>query len=141
MKGFTLVELLIFIAIIGILASIVLVSVFSARQKAADSRIRNNIAQLRWEAEIVYDTQGASFDDWSTHPSVSQQVNILLDDIVLALKGAGAATVRDTDNDTYCVSAPLVSISGRHYCVDAGGVFAEVTAPCPATAPFECPAS
>src|SRR5687768_17895328 len=130
-SGFSLLELILFIAIVGILAAIVLVAVFAARYKAVDARIRNDVAQLRWEAEIVYDTQGATFVNWSTHPAVATEVNILLLDIVSALRGAGAATVRDSDALTYCVSAPLVSISGRHYCVDARGVFEEVNSPCP----------
>jgi type II secretory pathway pseudopilin PulG len=139
--GFSLIELLILISIIGLLAILVLTAVLQSRQKTFDARIRNNIVQLRWEAEIVFDSQGANFINWSTYPSVDNEVNILVSDIADALQGAGTATIRDADPNTYCVSAPLASTSGRHYCVDYRGVFDEVGSPCSAAPPFECPAS
>ena len=53
-KGFTLIELLVVIAIIGILASIVLTSLNSGRLKAADAKVKSELAQIRNRAEIIY---------------------------------------------------------------------------------------
>lgn len=57
-KGFTLIELLVVIAIIGILASIVLVSLNSARNKGKDARIISDVQQVRTALESGYNGSG-----------------------------------------------------------------------------------
>lgn len=57
-KGFTLIELLVVIAIIGLLASIVLVSLNSSRAKARDARRFADFKQIRAALEMYYDKNG-----------------------------------------------------------------------------------
>ena len=53
-KGFTLIEMLVVIAIIGVLAAAVLAALGPARNKAKDVRIISDINQVRIIAETVY---------------------------------------------------------------------------------------
>jgi len=57
-RGFTLIELLVVIAVIGLLASIVLVSVGPARAKARDARRQSDIRQINLAMEMCYDDAG-----------------------------------------------------------------------------------
>ncbi len=57
-SAFTLIELLVVIAIIGILSSVVLASVNTARARGADAAVKSNLANIRPQAEILYDTYG-----------------------------------------------------------------------------------
>jgi len=72
-EGFTLVELLVVIAIIGLLASIVLVSLNTARAKARDSRRISDLKQLQLAIEMYYDDYGQypmpcrGWSVWSGH--------------------------------------------------------------------------
>ena len=54
-KGFTLIELLVVISIIGLLASIVLVSLNSAREKARDAKRKGDIHQIQLALQLYYD--------------------------------------------------------------------------------------
>ena len=58
-KGFTLIELLVVIAIIGILATIVLVSLNTARQKARDARRISDLRQVQLALQMYYDSNSA----------------------------------------------------------------------------------
>jgi prepilin-type N-terminal cleavage/methylation domain-containing protein len=57
-QGFTLIELLVVIAIIGLLASIILVSVNNARDKAKVVKAKAELKQIATAAEMDYDDNG-----------------------------------------------------------------------------------
>ncbi len=63
-KGFTLIELLVVIAIIGLLASIVMVSLNTARKKARDTKRRGDLRQVVVALEMYY-------NDNNGYPSTS----------------------------------------------------------------------
>jgi len=69
-KGFTLIELLVVVAIIGILSSVVLASLNTARGKGANASVKSNLANIRAQAEIVYDDANGSYAGVCTNPQV-----------------------------------------------------------------------
>lgn len=53
-NGFTLIELLVVIAVIGVLASVVMLSLSTARTKSGDGGTRKQIMEARSQAEIFF---------------------------------------------------------------------------------------
>ena len=62
-KGFSLIELLVVIAIIGILASVVLVSIRSARESAYFARAQSEMKNIATALEFYLDEYGVYPDD------------------------------------------------------------------------------
>jgi type II secretion system protein G len=56
-RGFTLIELLVVIAIIGLLATIVLVSLNNARNKANNAKVKSDLSQVMLAVEMYYSDQ------------------------------------------------------------------------------------
>ncbi len=133
-KGFTLIELLVVIAIIGILASIVMVSMGGARDKARDARLKGDLSQVRTLAELIYDdldtyastcasvtSLGASGTNYST------QLGVIQADITAQT----GTTTCQADADSYCINVELVStLTNKYYCISSDGAAGATSGTC-----------
>ena len=112
-KGFTLIELLVVIAIIGILASIVLVSLSGARDRARDARITSDLGQLRTVATIFQDTNNTY-----TGLDGDPEEDTLAADIASQMPAGGTYFIGiNSDGSGYCAAASLNN--GDDWCVDS----------------------
>ena len=128
-KGFTLIELLVVIAIIGILASIVLVSLGGARTNAKDAAIKANMNSMRMAVEMFYTDELTYADamDAVTNPAYTVAYNALTPNLPTGGAVTDEINTAGTANTAYCIQADLND--GTDWCVDSTG-YAGATAVC-----------
>ena len=69
-KGFTLIEIMIVIAIIGLIAVLILVAISSSRDKAADTKTISTMDDVKTAVEMYYSSNG-------TFPSALDEAGML----------------------------------------------------------------
>jgi prepilin-type N-terminal cleavage/methylation domain-containing protein len=141
-KGFTLIELLVVVAIIGVLASVVLASLNTARAKGANAAIKANMANIRAQAELVYDSlspngYGTVANASScTGPTASSlfattvpNTAVINAAVTAAIAAAGStatswcsSTIGSSSAWAASISLKVAEGSNTHWCVDSTGV-------------------
>ena len=138
-RGFTLIELLVVVAIIGILASVVLASLNTARAKGANAAIKANLANIRAQAELVYDSTSpngygtASNASSCTTPTANSlfatstpATTAINNAVTAALASSGGTSFCGSTTSAWAASVQLKVAEGTntHWCVDSTGVSA-----------------
>jgi prepilin-type N-terminal cleavage/methylation domain-containing protein len=123
-KGFSLVELLIVITIIGLLSTIVLNSLSTSREKAYDSKIKQQLNSFRTAAEIYYNNQEPTSYGTAAgcNSGVFNDVNAEngTPAIYLSTLPAQVQVTCQSSGPAYAVKALLYS-GENHWCVDSRG--------------------
>jgi prepilin-type N-terminal cleavage/methylation domain-containing protein len=139
-KGFTLIELLVVLAIIGVLMSIVLISLKSTKSKSKDSVVVSYLSTMKVESEIYYNSQSNSvYSGLCTTPQedkgfggtdgpgmlkLIKDSNSIIYSINVDLNNAGGyntITCHDKSN-AWAVEVPMsisTSASPKMYCIDS----------------------
>lgn len=134
-RGFTLLELLIVVAIIAILASVILVALGASRDKGADAAVKSNLNTIRGQSELFYSNNdnsflpaGGSTFSIATCPVYNASgTNMLSKDKTIA--DAVAEAVKRGSNGSSCynsalnwaIAVGLKTNANTSWCVDSGG--------------------
>lgn len=102
-KGFTLIELLIVIAIIGVLASIVLVSMGGARAKARDAVRQSDARQIGSAMELYYGDGDAYYTSATVPTAISTYMTTFPKDPKSKADYGWVNNSNPSDDQKFCV--------------------------------------
>lgn len=149
LRGFTLVELLVVVSIIGILTTVVVVSLTTANTRAKDGAVQADLAGIRASAQLYYNDNSGygavavnSTDDCTTGTTGTLFADAK---VMKQVAAANLANGGGTTDDVFCnVSAggaeyavfarlPSIASPTTYFCVDSNGVAKRTTTAVPAT--------
>jgi len=120
-KGFTLVELLVVISIIGVLSTFGMLSLNGAREKAYDAQIKSDIANIRTTMFMCYDNNNG------TYSGCSIQEKFLTPKC--SLDSSYQLQIDPENGEYYFVFAHMCAQSPYVFCADSSGFSGTVPVP------------
>lgn len=146
-RSFTVIEILLIVAIIGFLASVVLTSLNPKRIRARDVRIQLAIKEISPFAELINGEEKSYFSLCvdggginTTHPAYGTQLKLIEDEIK---NNGGDDFFCGVAVNEYCVYSNL-GLASQYFCIDstgkAGVVTTDPSATCDSAIPsYSCP--
>lgn len=122
-RGFTLIEMMVVIAVVGILSAAVLAGLSPARNKAKDSRIISGVQQARSIVETLYDPVSGLYP--AGEPADTSYGAVKAD----VAKAGGTLTYTTDSGNSFTISSVLKSDGTKYYCVDSSGTVQIGTSP------------
>ena len=123
LRGFTLVELMVVIVIIGLISSFLIVSIKNQIERAKDARAKTNMNQLRIDAAKIYQDRGSYDPSLFCCAPASCQDEVEKNCSEIFNQVNATPTIRISGNQ-YCAYVPL--LAQPYFCIDsrgAAGVF------------------
>lgn len=133
-KGFTLMELLVVIGIIGLLAAVIIGSLQSGRDKSVDAAIKSSLVNARTQAQLFYDKNASSYGTATS--SCAATVGTVFADPTIAAQivqvdnqnGATANSISCSSNGaSFAIASVLKTDATKAYCVDGNNAGKVVT--------------
>lgn len=140
-NGFTLIELLTVVAIIGLLASMLLVRVRQSQLMAYDSAIQQTFDTLRTTAARNFHEDGnfdAVCDDATGKLSANGDYRLINENIKSNNGGSDVKCYESPDDMRFAAWTPLRAEPGTFWCVDYRYTYKKLSSEPPAGS-FECP--
>ena len=129
-NGFTLIELLVVIAIIGLLASIVLVSMGSARKRARDARRQADIRQIGTAMEFYYSDNSDKYlkttAGANTVTAIGAYMPALPKDPLNTSPQQYTWTANSANQQLYCVYVKIENVANDYFCSSERGTLNKV---------------
>jgi len=134
-SGFTLLELLVVVAIIAIVISVTLVSLNTSKNKGADAAVKSNLSTVRGQSELFYANNdnkflpsGGSNFGIATCPIYNASGTNMLSNNKTIADAIAEAVKRGTNGSScynsslnWAVAVGLKSNATLSWCVDSGG--------------------
>ena len=152
-KGFTLIELILVIAIISILSGVILFSVSQYLSKGKDSNIKGNLAVLIPAGETFYNIENAAHGDGYNgfcDPSQNSVINNIISSMQKNLSPSPADCSSGLTPGVCCNVAPPYfdkwvactrefADSSKAYCVDSRGMKEDISDSSCTSSLSQCP--